>query len=181
VKLALAQKLEVIEVAEVTPLFAEQEVSDGAWFIIDGEVSVGRNGKTLANLPPGTMFGQVACIDNGPRSASCVTAGPATLYRMSERDFDQLFASGHRFAFQMVDLVARQLARHLREANHLLPVPGLGSPTAGVSSPVESMLAAVPSVQDLEMLSTELEVEAALPLELELDLAEIASEGGLLG
>ena len=181
VKLALAQKLEVIEVSAVTPIFAEREPSDGAWFILEGEVSVGRNGKTLANLPPGTMFGQVACVDNGPRSASCVTAGPATLLRMAERDFDQLFASGHRFAFQMVDLVARQLARHVREANHLLPVPGRGSRRAGVSSPVESMLKAAPSVQDLDVLPRELEVETALPLELELDLAQPTPDGELLG
>ncbi len=171
VKLALAQKLEVIEVSQVTPIFAEQEPSDGPWFIVEGEVLVGRNGKTLATLPPGTMFGQVACIDNGPRSASCVTAGPATLFRMVERDFDQLFASGHRFAFQMVDLVARQLARHVREANHLLPIPGQGPRPAVLSAPVGAMLAAEPSMQDLELLPRELEVEAALPLELELELA----------
>jgi CRP/FNR family transcriptional regulator, cyclic AMP receptor protein len=176
VKLALAQKLEVIEIAGVTPLFAEQEPSDGAWFLLEGEVTVGRNGRTLANLPAGVMFGQVACIDNGPRSAACVTAGPARLFRMSERDFDQLFASGHRFAFQMVDLVARQLARHLREANRLLPVPGRDSPTAGLSIPVDSMLKTGPPEEVLELIVAELEVEAAVPLELELELAEIVAE-----
>jgi CRP-like cAMP-binding protein len=181
VKLALGQKLEVVQVPEVTALFAEGEASDGAWFIVEGEVSVGRNGKTLANLPAGTMFGVVACLDNRPRSASCVTTGPATLLKMTERDFDQLFASGHRFAFQMVDLVARQLVQHLREANQLLPVPGRPAGTPGLAHAVKQLLPAKASVEDLEVIATELEVDDALPIELELDLGDFELVGELLG
>jgi CRP-like cAMP-binding protein len=181
VKLALGQKLSVVRVDEVTPIFAEGEPSDGAWFIVEGEVSVGRNGKTLANLPAGTMFGVVACLDDGVRSASCVTTGPATLLKMAERDFDQLFASGHRFAFQMVDLVARQLVLHLREANHLLPLPGKRAGTAGLSRPMNAMLHTEPAPEDLDLIPVELEVEAALPIELELALGDFESVGELLG
>lgn len=181
VKLALAQKLQVIRVDEVTPVFAEGEASDGAWFILEGEVSVGRNGKTLANLPAGTMFGVVACLDHGPRSASCVTTGPATLLRMLRRDFDQLFLSGHRFAFQLVDLVGRQLVQHLRDANQMLPFPGKTAGQAGTTKPVSTMLHTEPGVEDLDVITTEIEVEAALPLELELDLGDFQSESDLLG
>ncbi|PZR11473.1 MAG: hypothetical protein DI536_17765 [Archangium gephyra] len=181
VKLALAQKLEVLRVEEMTPIFAEGEKADGAYFIVEGEVSVGRNGKTLANLPAGTMFGVVACIDAGFRSASCLTTGPATLLKMTDRHFDQLFSAGHRFAFQMVDLVARQLVQHVREANQMLPLPGQKAGVAGLSKPVEKMLPAEASEQDLDVISTEIEVEAALPIEMELDLADIAPESERLG
>ncbi|MFT3706865.1 MAG: cyclic nucleotide-binding domain-containing protein [Archangium sp.] len=181
VKFALAQKLEVIHLEDMTPIFAEGEKSDGAYFIVEGEVSVGRNGKTLANLPSGTMFGVVACIDEGVRSASCVATGPALLLKMSDRDFDQLFAAGHRFAFQMVDLLARQLVQHLRDANQMLPLPGRSSGIAKVSKPVENMLPAEPSPEDLDVISNELEVEAALPIEMELDLGEFTPESEVLG
>lgn len=180
VKFALSQQLEVLEVTGVTPIFAEGEPSHGAYFIVDGEVSVGRNGKTLANLPAGAMFGVVACIDNGLRSASCVTTGPATLFKMTDRDFDALFASGHRFAFQMVDLVARQLVQHVREANQMLPLPGRTPGKAVTSKPVETMLPASPSPEDLELIPRELEIENALPLEVELDLGEFKAESDLL-
>lgn len=178
VKFALAQKLELIEVSEITPIFGEGEPNDGAYFILEGEVSVGRNGKTLANLPSGAMFGVVACIDDGVRSASCLTTGPAKLLRMSDRDFDLLFASGHRFAYQMVDLVARQLVQHVREANHMLPVPGRGSGIAKLSKPVPNLLAgAVSSVEEAVSLTDEadfsdLGLESALPLELEMELGD---------
>lgn len=169
VKLALARQLRVVKVRGVTPLFAEGEPSDGAYFIIEGEVTVGRNGKTLANLGAGSMFGVVGCIDNGPRSASCVTAGRATLLKMRERDFDQLFASGHRFAFQMVDLVARQLVQHVREANALLPSPGRPPGRASRSKPMKDMLPSDALEGPDEII--ELQMEDALPLEVELDLA----------
>lgn len=181
VKLALAAKLEVIELTEMSPIFAEGEKTDGAYFIVEGEVSVGRNGKTLANLPAGTMFGVVACIDAGVRSASCVATGPATLLKMSDRDFDQLFVAGHRFAFQIVDLIARQLVQHVREANMMLPLPGRASGIAKVSKPVEKMLAAAPSEDDLDVISTELEVESSLSIELELDLTDFNAESERLG
>lgn len=181
VKLALAAKLEVIELTEMSPIFAEGEKTDGAYFIVEGEVSVGRNGKTLANLPAGTMFGVVACIDSGVRSASCVATGPATLLKMSDRDFDQLFSAGHRFAFQIVDLIARQLVQHVREANMMLPLPGRQSGIAKVSRPVDKMLAAQPSEDDLDVISTELEVESSLSIELELDIADVTAEADRLG
>ncbi len=173
VKLALGQKLSMVQVDTLTPVFAEGEPSDGAWFIVEGEVSVGRNGKTLANLPAGTMFGVVACLDSGPRSASCVTTGPATLLKMGQRDFEMLFASGHRFAFQMVDLVARQLVQHLRDANDLLPTPGGKPGTAGLAKPVKPMLHTEPSAEDLDLIPSAIEVDAASPLEFELDLSDL--------
>ncbi len=172
VKLALAQKLRVLEVDEITPLFAEGEESDGAYFLIDGEVSVGRNGKTLSNMVPGTMFGLVSTIDEGRRSAACVTTGPATLLKLNDTDFDALFASGHRFAFQIVDLVARQLVSHLRNANTMLPMPGAAAGKAATTQPITRLLPTVPDrAADLEV----------LPLELEMEIDEAALAGELLG
>jgi CRP-like cAMP-binding protein len=181
VKLALAQKLQLIDVDQLTPLFAEGEVSDGAWFLLEGEVGVGRNGKTLANLKPGTMFGLVSAIDQGTRSASCVTTGPARLLKLNERDFDTLFASGHRFAFQIVDLVARQLVLHLREANTMLALPGkAGAQAAPASRPVPSLLATAPGQNAGGKKFDELEL-APLEVDFDLDDLELEPEAGILG
>jgi CRP-like cAMP-binding protein len=177
VKLALAQKLQLVEVGELTPLFAEGEESDGCWFLLEGEVSVGRNGKTLANLESGTMFGLVSAIDSGRRSASCVTTGPARLLKLADKDFDALFASGHRFAFQIVDLVARQLVFHLRQANAMLAPPGRAAGTAGVTHGVPSLLtpseAAKEPAPRFDLLP--------LDLEIELDELDLKPAAGLLG
>lgn len=161
VKLALSQKLELFDVETVTPLFAEGEAPDGAWFLVEGEVSVGRNGRTLANLSSGTMFGIVSCIDEGKRSASCITAGPARLMRLKDSEFDALFASGNRFAYQLVDMVARQLVAHVRSANRLIPIPGRAPPVAGITSGPK-----------MGVLTTR-EDDVIIPLELEMEVKDL--------
>ncbi len=168
VKLALGQKLQLIEVNEVTPLFAEGEPSDGAWFLVDGEVSVGRNGKTLANLTPGSMFGLVSAIDQGTRSASCVTTGPARLLKLAEKDFDGLFASHHRFAFQIVDLAARQLVFHLRQANAMLSLPGKAPQQKAVAPPQPAK-----RFDEID--------PAAMEIDFDLDDIKLEPEAGILG
>ncbi|MBI3180680.1 MAG: cyclic nucleotide-binding domain-containing protein [Myxococcales bacterium] len=157
VKLALVHKLKLIEVDGVTPLFSEGEEAGSAFMILQGEVIVGRNGRTFANLEAGSMFGMVSAIDQGRRSASCVSSGPARLLVLSDRDFDALFAGGNRFAFQLVDLVARQLVAHLRSANRLLPRLGeLARPP-----PVAKVAAAreEDTLPEAEILPLELEIE----------------------
>ncbi len=177
VKLALAQKLTLLELDGVTPLFAEGEPADAAYFIVSGEVTVGRGGKTLANLGPGAMFGMVSAIDEGTRSASCLTTGPARLLRLKDADFDALFAQGHRFAFAMVDLVARQLVQHLRQANRLLSVPGARGASAG-SPPVS----VAPLSEEEVLPEAEILESDVLPLELEMALEdEVVAIGELLG
>lgn len=141
VKLALAQRFRLVETTAVQPLFGEGDEGDAAYFVLSGEITVGRNGRTLANLGPGSMFGMVAVIDRGGRSASCLTTGPARLLRLSAQEFDSLFATGNRFAFQMVDLVSRQLVAHVRGANALLPMPGHPAPpTPPAAAPMAAVM-----------------------------------------
>lgn len=164
VKLALAQKLEVVRTEGVQPVFGEGESADAAYFIVEGEVTVGRNGQTLAMMGPGHMFGLIAVIDDAPRAASCVASGATTLLRLSNADFDELFAQGNRFAFHLVELVSRQLVAHLRAANRLLVLlPGRGQasepgrkPSSATASSIEEALAA----NELLPLELELELEA---------------------
>ncbi len=175
VKLALVQKLQLVEVPEITPVFAEGEASDGAWFLLEGEVLAGRNGKTLSTLVPGTTFGIISAIDGQPRSASCVTSGPARLLKLADADFDSLFASGNRFAFQLVDLIARQLVAHLRQTNAMIPVPGRETLPAAPVAPVETLL---PNDEEETIVGEELE---SMPIELEVDFAELTAVGEALG
>ncbi len=92
--------------------------------MLDGAVSLTRGGVELASAGAGSMVGLVAVLDGGTRSASAIAEPGARLLRLSDADFDALFARGNRFAFQLVDHVARQLARDLRSAN------ALGRPSA---------------------------------------------------
>jgi len=154
VKLALSQKLWPVHTDFDEPVFSEGDEGDSAYFLVSGDVSVVRNGQALATLQPGAMFGLISVIDQGRRSASCVTNGPARLLRLSKADFDSLFSSGNRFAFQIVELASRQLVAHLRAANEMVGSrrqPAAADDDFGLSEAGSSELEIVPLELDLEM------------------------------
>jgi CRP-like cAMP-binding protein len=134
VKLALAQKLGRIDAPDATVVCSEGEEGDAAYFIASGSVQVLRGAQALAHLQANEWFGMVALMDGGPRSATCVTDGPTRLLRLGRADFDNLFSSGNRFAFQLVDGMARQLVKNLRAADLLLARPEASLPPLGVST-----------------------------------------------
>ena len=169
VKLALSQKLRPVHTDFGEAIFSEGDQGDSSYFLVDGEVNVERNGQVLATLQPGAMFGLIAVIDQGKRSASCLTNGPVRLLRLSKADFDSLFLAGNRFAFQIVDLASRQLVAHLREANELVPGTGRGGTGAGASAGSRAVPGGSGSGEET----------VPLELELEIELSGSGSDGGL--
>jgi len=127
-RLALAQMLTELTLEPGEVVFREGEPSDAAYFLVEGEVETRRQGKVYISLGPGSMFGLVSVIDRGSRSATCVAKSTARVWRLASGDFERLFALGNRFAFKLVDLVARQLAGNLRQANATLVGKGLEPP-----------------------------------------------------
>jgi CRP-like cAMP-binding protein len=134
VKLALAQKLGRIEASDGTTVCSEGEEGDAAYFIASGTVHVLRGAQALARLQANEWFGMVALMDGGPRSATCLTEGQTRLLRLGRTDFENLFSSGNRFAFQLVEGMARQLVKNLRSADLLLARPDASLPPLSVST-----------------------------------------------
>ena len=173
VKLALTQKMRVVETTEFMPIFAEGDAADAAYFLLEGEVMIGRGGKTLATLGAGNMFGIVAAIDSGTRSASVIANGPTRMLRLTDADFDQLFATGNRFAFALVDMVARQLVQHVRSLNAMVQSPG-GPRLTPTAVPVVASFAAAATARPTPVSADSLD---SLAMELELDLSPEMPDG----
>ena len=157
VKLALCQKLQLLEVAPGEAICLEGEQGEDAYFLISGEVQVTRNAQMLHRLKSGAMFGMVSVIDEGRRSATCTAQTAVRLLRLTKPDFDHLFMAGNRFAFQMVDLVSRQLVAQLRSANQLISGSNSEALSSGTDPNRPAGLEAIP-----EMLPLELEIELSL-------------------
>lgn len=98
-------------------LFREGEVGGEMYIIVSGRVRLTREvrgvEKVLTTLPAGEFFGEMALLNNRPRSASATVAEDAELIVVGPTDFDALIHQNREVAVRLV----RRLARRLEEAN----------------------------------------------------------------
>ena len=67
-----------------------------------------------------------------------------------------------------------------RRARSARAGPARAAGQAAVAQPVAEMIRTDPSEEDLDVISQEIEIDTALPLELELDLGDFNAESDLL-
>ena len=71
-----------------------------AFVVLEGTVTVKRNGKKVASLGPGTMVGELSLLDHGPRTATVVCDTDCTLMLITQRHFsavlDEVPALAHK-------------------------------------------------------------------------------------
>lgn len=99
-------------------VFSMEEPADGLYVIASGRVKVclptvtGRE-VILATLGPGQIFGEMALLDDSPRSASVVAQLPTACLHVHRRDFDRLLDERPVIARKLL----RELSLRLRRAN----------------------------------------------------------------
>ena len=71
-------------------LIWEKTPADKAYLIVDGEVSVRRNGQEIATLGPGDIIGEMAIVDHKLRSASVVSLTPLEVIHFTRESVEQL-------------------------------------------------------------------------------------------
>lgn len=70
VLLTIAEVAEEREMARDEMIFLEGDAPDGLYIVASGEVDIIRSGKVLATLTDGNYFGEIALLDENPRTAS---------------------------------------------------------------------------------------------------------------
>ena len=58
-----------------------------AFVVLDGSVTVKRNGKKVATLDAGSIVGELSLLDHGPRTATAICETDCTLLVLSQRTF----------------------------------------------------------------------------------------------
>jgi CRP-like cAMP-binding protein len=96
---------------------------DAAFILLEGEVEVRReaDSKGLSKvLSPGDLFGLVALVDRGERTASCIARGPVRAASLARAAFDHLLHSNASLGCKFQLVVAKQLARDWDRLNRML-------------------------------------------------------------
>lgn len=58
-----------------------------AFIVLEGQVTVRRNGKRVGDFGPGTVVGELSLLDHGPRTATVNCATDCTLLLLDQRHF----------------------------------------------------------------------------------------------
>jgi CRP/FNR family cyclic AMP-dependent transcriptional regulator len=86
----VARLADEVEVAAGTRLTTEGRSADEFFVIVDGSVEISRGGSSVRTMGPGDFLGEIALVDNGPRTASATTTAPTRLLVLGHREFHTL-------------------------------------------------------------------------------------------
>jgi CRP/FNR family transcriptional regulator, cyclic AMP receptor protein len=76
-----------IKMTAGTTIVDQGQTGHEAFVVIDGTVTVKRNGRKVATLSPGAIVGELSLLDHGPRTARAECETDCTLYVISQRHF----------------------------------------------------------------------------------------------
>jgi CRP/FNR family cyclic AMP-dependent transcriptional regulator len=96
-----------------TTIFREGEEAHELFVIKSGDVRIQIGNRTVSELSADHIFGEMALIDNQPRSASAIAVTDVELVPVSEKQFLFLVGQTPYFALK----VMRVLAQRLRATN----------------------------------------------------------------
>ena len=100
-------------------IFDQGEAGHAMYIIIEGDVVICRQGQPedglIARLDGGAFFGDLALLDNQPRSAQARAATPCKLAVFFREDFFSLMETHSRIASKILPQLARHIGRRLRE------------------------------------------------------------------
>ncbi|HEY6426689.1 MAG TPA: PEP/pyruvate-binding domain-containing protein [Acidimicrobiales bacterium] len=130
-RVALFDGLDRREAEQIARLFKERRFNEGetvvmegsggaAFFLIDsGEAVVTARGTELATLRRGDHFGELALIDEGPRSATITATTELVCFGLTFWDFRPLVQGNGVIGWKLLESLAKMLRETQHEAAHL--------------------------------------------------------------
>ena len=106
----LAQSLRAERAAAGTSILRQGEVGDAYRILAEGSADVIRDGRKLRRLEPGEGFGEIALLEDVPRTASVVAVDDVVLYRLPRESFLEAVTGTPASAAAASDLVHERLA-----------------------------------------------------------------------
>jgi CRP/FNR family cyclic AMP-dependent transcriptional regulator len=111
--------------AKGTYLFRHGDSGERLYLILEGKVRISRNvggmgEEALAILGSGEVFGEMALLDESPRSADAIIHESCRLLSIPKDAFDDLLFSRKELAYEVLWGFVRLLSSRLRETNDKL-------------------------------------------------------------
>lgn len=106
-------------------IFCEGEIGDKLYIILSGAVRISKNipgigEEALCVLNRGDYFGEMALIDDFPRSADALSHEETSLFTVSKDDLEELMKNNKDIACKLLYKFVETLSKRLRETNDKL-------------------------------------------------------------
>lgn len=111
----IASHVEEIDLPAGKVLCREGQSGGDFFILLSGEAEVTHSGTALRKIGPGEFFGEIALLDNGPRTATVTLTQPARALVLSVTQFrDVLHQNG-----EIAATLLRAVVQRLRTTEHL--------------------------------------------------------------
>jgi hypothetical protein len=114
---AIASVTEEMEIAKDEDVIRQNSIGETVYLIIDGQVSVimekeDGTRSVIDQMDSGAAFGEMALIDNSPRSATIRTITPCRFLMLHKQEFKETAMEFPRIALQICSVLSQRI-RHL--------------------------------------------------------------------
>jgi CRP/FNR family transcriptional regulator, cyclic AMP receptor protein len=111
--------------AKDTAMFFEGDPGNRCYVITRGEVRISKfiqniGEEALAVLKAGDYFGEMALIDNFPRSAHAIANTDIEVLAINKTDLDRILILDRELGYKLLWTFTRTLSKRLRETNEKL-------------------------------------------------------------
>lgn len=92
-------------------IFAAGDEADVMYVVLEGGVTISHDEVVIDRVEAGGIFGEMALIDDSPRSADAWADGGVKLVPVSRERFHKLVTQTPHFALQVMSIMADRLRR----------------------------------------------------------------------
>jgi PPM family protein phosphatase len=129
--------LALTEVKDYPPgdeIITEDQPGSELFIILSGKVRLHKEGALVTHVGQGAHLGEMALVDNGPRSVSATVEEPTRMLVLRRRDFNDLIRNYPRLSVKLLWSFVQVLGQRLRKTNEDLA--GARNETLEVMDPV---------------------------------------------
>jgi CRP-like cAMP-binding protein len=90
-------------------IFEDGQPGDKMYVVLEGDVGIFLQGRLLLTAHPGTTFGEMALIDNSPRTGSAIARTDVLLVPMDRQRFLFMVQETPDFALHVMHVMAQRL------------------------------------------------------------------------
>ena len=112
----ISQITEEVQFEANTPIFAEGDYGDSLFIVVNGNVKIHKGDTELVTLGKGSCLGEMALLDDEPRSADATVTEDSILFQIEQEGFYEVMGSQS----DIMEGIIKLLTGRLRDANEKL-------------------------------------------------------------